>query len=225
MSDSMREKLEMLTRAGFRIGWADPKEAYERGWVSHDSVGPHAEYYRTDECRPFVEFDNTRGEDDYDQVPAWERSNHRSILSDYPNVFLPVSYSNLNTLGGFVHSMTVEHIAMMIGLAEHPVYDESDLSALESEEIDASWGQYLRADMDLGDEWEQVADLFTDAEFKRAFERAMWELEYWPDHNGLDVVWDLPYVNDVLAPRALSALVREHFGADFRSDPTLPLAV
>lgn len=214
----LKEKLDALRSAGFSVRYADPAHVYETGWVNGSSLW--SEYPRDDAERPFVDF-GIRGDDYYGQSSTVDRSNHRSLVRDFGAAFVRVSYSNTDTLGGFPHSMSDEVIGTIIGLVEqYPVYDESDRSELENEEVTESWGQYLWQDAynGLPEEWQEVADLFGESELlgqheiRDAFFAACHEDGYYPEHDGHDVRWDDARVEE-LVTRALCALVAEHFGS------------
>lgn len=212
----LAEKLDRLRRAGFTIDYVDARKAYEQGYVRHD-FREVAQCYGTDGCVPFVNFD-VRDECAYGQSSTLDRSNYRSLVRDFPGAFVPISYTNVNSLGGIVHSMSDDLIDTMIGLLEqYPIYDESDMSDLEWEEISEAFDQYLWADTlrDLPEEWQDVADMFTEAEIRDAFYAAMYEADYYPEHGGLDIDWDDRQVAGI-AVDALTALVREHCGPGWR---------
>ena len=226
-SKVMREKIEWLKSAGFTVSLAEPREARERGYVDSKYVA-HSDYYRTDDSRPYVEF-GERDEDYYGQSSTVERSNFRSIVRDFPGIIVPVSYSNVNALGAFVHDMTDELINVMIGLREeYPVYDESDLSELESEEITKAFSLYLFADWyrSASEEWQEVADLvggsFMDdyAEMRDAFFQATYDADYYPGHDGNQVRWDDAKV-DACMVTALCALVSKYFAPTDSDAPVL----
>lgn len=207
----VKQRLERLRAAGMPIGYADPVRAHEEGYVAHWAFREGSSWHYSD-GRPFVELVNVKGDDAYGQSSTVERSNFRSLQRDFPGVFLPVTYSNVDTLGAFVHSLTDGQLDLIIGLANgYPLYDECDMSALESEEIGEAWEQYLRADTDLGEEWEQVADLFTDAEFRAAFYVAMSDADYYPEHDGFNIRWQDSHVEACMIA-ALCDLVSEFLG-------------
>jgi len=211
------EKLDALRSAGFSIRYANPAEVYESGYVHGSSLW--SAYPRDEWERPFVDF-GIRGDDSFGQSESVSRSNFRSLLRDFGDTFVRVSCSNVDSLGGFPHSMSDDAIGTVIGLVEqYPIYDESDLSELEWEEITESWGQYLWQDAynALPEEWQAVADLFAESELlgqhevRDAFFAACHAEGYYPEHSGLEVLWDDARVEELLI-RALCALVAEHFG-------------
>ena len=213
----LEEKLEALRSAGFKVRYADPAEVCSNGYVHGSSLW--REYPADDGERPFVDF-GIRGEDYYGQSSTVERSNFRSLLRDFGDAFVRVSYSNVDSLGGFPHSMSDDAINAVIGIVEqYPVYDESDLSELEDEEITESWGQYLWQDTysGLSEEWQAVADLFDESwlkgthEIRDAFFAECHADGYYPQHDSHDVRWDEDKVAE-LVNRALCKLVAEHFG-------------
>jgi hypothetical protein len=215
---NLSDKLDALRSAGFQVRYADPAAVYSTGYVSGSSLW--SEYPRDTSERPFVDF-GIRGEDMAGQSGTVDRSNFRSLERDFGATFVRVSYSNVDTLGGFPHSMSDEAIGIVIGLREvYPVYDDSDLSELESEETFESWGQYLWFDTyrSLPEEWQDVADMFAgakpldgDPEIRDAFFAACHADDYYPEHDGLDVLWDDARVEELVI-MALCALVAKYFG-------------
>lgn len=214
---NVKEKLDALRSAGFSIRYADPADVYEQGWIGGSSLW--SEYPRDDAQRPFVDF-GVMGDDRFGQSSTVDRSNYRSLLRDFGDTFVRVSYSNTDTLGGFPHSMSDEAIGVVIGLREqYALYDESDHSELEDEEIHESWGQLWQDTYNsLPEEWQDVADLFDESwlkgtrEIRDAFFVEMDDDGYCPEHDGLDVRWDRDRV-EALVIRALCALVTEHYGS------------
>jgi hypothetical protein len=148
-----------------------------------------------------------RGDDTAGQTGSVSRSNYRSLMRDYPDIWTPVSYSNVDALGAFVSDLPDEVIDILTGLADqHPIYDEDDMSALESEEIAESWDQYVRSDLtseiyrvhpDEGDAW----DALTSDQQRDMFWSAVEATDSYPEHSGLDVVWRYDAIVTELAER------------------------
>lgn len=224
-SMSMADKMDELKSAGFTVRYADPSEGHANGWVSWSGVVD--EVYAGPQDRPYVGL----GWNNSDDESTLDRSNFRSLVRDFPGLFVPTSYSNTDSLGAFVHDLTDETLRMLIGLRDdYPVYDESDLSELESEEVSSAFDDYLFSDWyrDAPDEWQDVAGMFIDGRFnasdgpiRDAFYAAMWATGYYPEHDGRDVRWDDNTVQ-ALFETALSRLVEETFGAR-TPDTTVPL--
>lgn len=226
---SMADKLQALESAGFAIRVADPRAGHANGYVSWSGVVDSGHAEPTD--RPYVDLGSVaRGDDRFDQTSTWERSNFRSLIRDFPGLFVPTSYSNVDSLGVFVHDLNGATLEMLIGLKDdYPIYDESDLSELEYGEISEAFDQYLFSDWRNGaaEEWTDVADLFTPdrwdapSEVRDAFYAAMSESGYFPEHDGHDVRWDDSKVQAAMEA-ALTRLVAETFGAR-TPDTTEPL--
>jgi len=216
---SMTDKLAALKLAGFTISYADPKDGHECGYLSWSDVHTMPQ---SDVDRPYVDMGSVaRGEDGAGQASIVDRSNYRSLVRDYPGLFVPTSYSNVDSLGVFVADLNEDTLAVLVRLAtEYPIYDEDDSSALESEEVFESWGQYLWADIDLSEQWQEVSYLFTSDEIRDAFFAVLSDESDYPLHDGTDVVWR--YV-DVVAhvETALSNLVWDLFGANGPDVPPL----
>lgn len=208
---TLTEKLEELRSAGFRIEYADPADVYQYGRIG--AVYLHPMPY-SDAERPFVIVDGATGECSFDQSPVYVRSNFRSLQRDYGLALVEVGYSNTDGLGFFVHSVSNDLIGTVIGLkVEYPIYDESDWSDLENEEITASFGQYAYADWRnaTSEEWTEIADLFTETEVEAAFWDAADAAHVWPEHDGRDVLWtDDTFAECVEA--ALCALIAAQYG-------------
>lgn len=92
-------------------------------------------------------------------------SNFRSLRRDFPSLFYRVGYSGAEVLGVFLADLDDDTAGMLIHLVEQcPLYDESDMSELEDEQIRESWRQYASADLYRGmsgsvqDEWHAIGD-------------------------------------------------------------------
>lgn len=179
---------EQLRDAGFPVRYAFRPDEGQEYIVWHDLSD-----YRAQDSEPYADLSRiARGEDRAGQVSTIDRSNFRSLLRDYPGTFTPVSYADCDTLGAFVADLTPELVTILTGLAEqYPLYDESDLSELEAEEISDSYEQYARADAEsllpdaARDRWDAMAptaqrDLFWDVVSGH---------DLYPEHDGRDVCW------------------------------------
>lgn len=184
---------EVLKSAGFPVRYAwrpDELQDYITWFDVQD--------YPADGYEPYVDLSSVaRGEDAAGQTTTLARSNFRSLVRDYPDSFTRVSYSNVDALGAFVADLTDELTGILVGLAEqYPLYDESDLSELESDEITESFEQYVRYDIrDLIDPagletWDGDLD---DLAQRELFWSAVDGLDIYPEHDGLDVHWSIHY--------------------------------
>lgn len=216
MERTTAEKLSDLKQAGFRIGYADPADVYTNGRIHASYVHPFA---YTEAERPFVIVDGALSECTFGQSSTVVRSNFRSLQRDYGLTFVEVGYSHTDGLGFFPHSVSDAVVDMVIGLVEqYPVYDDSDLSDLEHDEIVASFGQFAYQDWrNEDDEWVQVADLFTESEIETAFWEAVSASGDFPTHDGRDFVWSDHMFADAMMS-ALTNLVADHFGP-VRAEP------
>lgn len=159
-----------------------------------------------------------RGEDCAGQTDSVLRSNFRSLIRDYgsygtavddgdPCAFLPVSYTNVNSLGVLARDLTDDIVDTLIHLRDvYAIYDEDDLSALESEEIHAAWDQYMRADVSsvIQDIDESAWDVW--AEMDEGLQRdifwdAQLDHDYYPEHSGLDIHWETEAIAGWIADR------------------------
>lgn len=142
-----------------------------------------------------------------------ERSNHRSLLRDYPETFVDVygDYSS-HYLVIPVANLTQELVDTFTGLRyEYPLYDESDHSELEMELADEAWDAYVKWDLPralreagVSDE---VLDEISDEDLRERFYTAVSDTPQPYYCESADSVV-FPYWDDVVA-----ALV-EHYGAE-----------
>jgi hypothetical protein len=178
--------------------------------ITHDYVGPFdvSSFDCEEGSRPWVNLSRiASGTDYYDQTTTCQRSNFRRLMADYPEVWTNLSCSNVDGLGAFVDDLTEDIIQTLVKLSEYPLYDEDDHSELESTEITESWDQYLHADIhNHGGLTNAEAEAWMNAEpvaLRDAFWTALSAQEYYPEHNGIEVIWDDAQV----AMAARSALV------------------
>ena len=202
----MADRVDALKRAGFslsyawrdaakpfgHLNWSDRSGEYSNGHRWLTVTGDASDYYGD----PYVSFDGVAtSEDVYGQASSYVRSNYRSLKRDYPTFpWVDTSYRNVDSLGCFVADMDDDMTDLMIGLAEsYPVYDESDMSSLEMDEITESWSDYMRSEV-----WRELSDPI----------RTMWNAigedeitDLWwacvssdvfgsyPEHRGVEVAW------------------------------------
>jgi hypothetical protein len=189
-------KVAALQSAGFRITYVDRTDAAD------GTVPPYGHYHHAEPAPGLAAYVDlrsvARGEDTADQTTTTHRSNYRSLIRDNADVFTPVSYMNVDVLGAFVADLTDELAATLTSLATgHPVYDEHDLSELESDEITESWDQYVRADVTgevcdspvVGDAW----DALTEDEQHDLFWTVCDALAIYPEHDGREINWTVHY--------------------------------
>ena len=208
----LQDKISALSDAGFPIRYVE-RSTWTR-YGTHDSDGwhesttvremcpAHVSYSDVHDtptefpCRAYVDLSSVaRGDDTAGQTTTADRSNFRSLMRDYPDTFSPASYANVDTLGAMVGNLDDDMIGILTGLAtDYPLYDESDLSELESEEITESWDQYVSSDIgsevrramsDEGDAWDAMSDEAQRDMFWRAVEKT----DSYPEHDGHDIRW------------------------------------
>jgi hypothetical protein len=194
---SQREKIDTLQRTFGKESVYQIHPDYDQG--RGVSLSPYAHSYAY-QClgRFYVDLGSiARGDDTYGQTSTVDRSNYRSLMRDYPDTFTPVSYSNTDSLGAYISDLTGDLVAILTGLQEqYPVYDESDMSELESDEITDAWDQYL--DRDFRDVLESVLsesgmdrwDAQTAHWQRDTFYGIMAELQYYPEHSGYEIIWN-----------------------------------
>lgn len=151
-------------------------------------------------CRAYADLSRVgKGECQAGQSSTLDRSNFRSLIRDYPGMFTPTAWSNVDGLGAYAGNLTAEVIGILAGLADqYPVYDDEDMSELESDEITESFDQYARADAESDmdeqtrDLWDQLA-LTSDS----AQEALWWQVcsdnqgNDYCEHDGYSANWDL----------------------------------
>lgn len=134
------------------------------------------------------------GNDLYSQTTTWQRANYRALRADYPDVFVDIEYSNVVSLA-ITSGALDEHPELADLLAkladEYPIYSDEAVSELEDEEIMESIGDYVTSDIRhemTESDRERWDDL--DREAKGSIiANAMRLTAYYPEHNGLDVLW------------------------------------
>lgn len=205
-----------LTGAGLRVVYAPRDPDRSTVWCSDVSELDSA---HGSELEAYVMLGSIgRGEDTAGQSTTVDRSNFRSLQRDYPDVFTPTAYANVDSLGAFLADIPDEVADILAKLAtDYPLYDEEDHSELEDEEITASWEQYVSADFprelpeDVSDEWDNMTE---DAQ-REHFWEAVQATESYPEHSGLDVCWRYGPIAEHVATvlrvrslRAASAVIR-----------------
>jgi hypothetical protein len=177
---------------GEHLGWVDPHDV-----DSHDGYGG----------RPWVSLIRiARSECQAGQSTTVDRSNFRSLMRDYPDVWTNISYSNVEALGAYVDNLSDELIDVIAGLSDgYPVYDEEDLGELEDSEISSAWDNHLswdaRRDLpeDLQDAWDTLNTSGVNNDtIGQAFYQAMSDIGYYPEHSGYEVLWDDAKVTEVI---------------------------
>lgn len=176
---------------GFSIHYVNPGDVNDNS-VSYSNVTNYR--YSGDET--FVSFDGIAcDEDTYGQADTVRRSNYRSLMRDFPDFpWVRISYTNTNTLGCFVADLDDEMEELLTGLAEgYALYDESDHSELEQEEIEDSWSSFMRGEMyrEFGDTMQLIWDrLGEDTVTALWWACASYDVfGGYPQHRGNEVAW------------------------------------
>lgn len=171
--------------------WSESGTVRER-----ERVSPFELDSREDDAEPFVVLSHVaRGEHKAGQSTSWQRSNFRSLQRDLDDVpWVTIDYTDVDALGAFVADLDSDTVDILVKLAdEHPVYDEEDLSELEDEDIQESITGYVISDVRLGldeDVAERWSDLHEDAQVFMV-QGFIGERDGYPEHNGLEVRWDM----------------------------------
>jgi len=196
----LTEKLDALSSAfTTRVHQANRTDAAEFGYLRPSDL---IEWLDAD-TEPWISFEDTaKGECRFGQSSTLSRSNFRRLMADYPDVWTNIHYSNIEALGAFVNDLSDDLIEILVGLkVDYPIYDESDVSDLEYEEVYESWNQYLDSDLyreigklvdhdalseDLADLWLGMSPDERNSVFWQLIDRH----GYAPEHSGYEVLWD-----------------------------------
>ncbi|GHJ45864.1 hypothetical protein Cs7R123_32060 [Catellatospora sp. TT07R-123] len=199
------DPVERLRDAGFGISHADPATPHALRW---NDLSP----YPFAGSAVYVGLgDVGSGERLAGQSAARARSNHRSLHRVYPGAFTDLAFWEGDVLGAFVADLPPQLVDLLIGLqVEYPVYDEADLSALEQEDIEASWDQWVSGDVYrmLGERARDVWHVLGDERVRRLWWDTVSGIEYQPHHDGHDVRWELDEVVPAFAARLMAELRR-----------------
>lgn len=203
-----------LQAAGYEITYVDRADVTVDG-----KVPPYAHYHHDRSMPGLAAYANLgpAGRDDFGHglATTTERSNYRSLVRDFDGAFTPVDHADTDGLGAFVADLAADLVKILAALPDHPVYDEGDLSSLESEEIAETWDQYVRDEItsELNDADEAAAETWEalgKAQQRSMFWQAVDALEIYPEHDGHDVHWTVHYPAIIaeLARRLTTATVR-----------------
>lgn len=194
--------LDRLRAARFSVGYTDRARAVEQGYVRPLDWRERAD---TDRRHAYVMLsDVARGECRSGQSTTVQRSNMRSLHRVFPGVFTDMTFSNVTVLGAFVADLSPRVVDVLCRLAcEYLVFDEDDLSALEHDEVHASWQQWVAADVyrRLGDRASAVWDELTDEDCERLWWEVVAGLDAWPEHDARTVLWRLGRLTQAYAAR------------------------
>jgi hypothetical protein len=218
ISDDMA--IELIKEFGAQSRWSGPEERYaertdrDRLWWNDLYTPSERDYAERDDHEPgepllsYLDFGGI-ARDDSDscgQSDLIVRSNLRSLTAAYPNVFTSLCYVGSESLGAFLVDLDDGMASMLLGLAhEYALYDDEDMSALESEDIEESWAQWARMHVwgevneRTQDDWDAIGD--------ERVEQLLWSLihaaqegkvptlgygsgEEGVHHDGLEVCWD-----------------------------------
>jgi hypothetical protein len=182
-------RLAELRSHGVRVQYADPAEAYDMGRAYLPAH--HVSAYEYERDMPFAIIPGASDGRHY-QADFIDNSNFRSLERDFGSAVVRIGYSGCDGLGVFVHSVSDELIRVICGLVDYAIYDESDLSELESDEITESWS-WLSSDV-----YRQLPEPLQDLYFDMGEECVrdeFWSLvsqsDYYPECAGGEVVWDM----------------------------------
>lgn len=174
------------------VHYSDLRGEYSNGHRWLTVTGEGSEHYG----EPYVSFDGIAlDEDSYGQASSVVRSNFRSLMRDFPDFpWVNTSLLNTNALGCFVADLDDDMAERLIGLAEgYPVYDEGDMSELESDEITESWSSYMSSEI-----WRVLSEplrVMWDAIGEDEITDMWWAcvsgdvFGSYPEHHGVEVTW------------------------------------
>jgi hypothetical protein len=203
----MDDRVKELKGAGFDVSYAWREDAKRFGYLNTSQLnsewmggyryltvtGEASEHYG----EPYVSFDGVATtECSYGQADTVRRSNYTAIRRDFPDFpWVDTSYLNTNSLGCFVADLDDDMTGLLIGLVEvYPVYDEAEMSSLESEEIGESWAGYMRAEV-----WSELPEVTRTTIWDYLGEDTVTDLwwacvsagvfDSYPEHRGTEVAW------------------------------------
>lgn len=209
LSETAGHSLRRLRAAGFRVGYADRDEATATGYVWCADLRD-----RPDEARQalYVSLEHVaKGDCNAGQSSTVHRSNYRTLHRRFPGLWTDLEYSNVTALGAFVADLPREVVDVLCHLVHgYPLADDEDHSALEADEVRASWGQWVASDV-YGLLREHAQDVWTVLP-PAVVEELWWDtvhgLDYWPDHDGHSVTWDYATVVPAFAARLVAQFRR-----------------
>jgi len=192
-----KDSIRYADRASWHIGYernaVDHWTFYDRcpRYVSYSEVHSYPEIM----TRAYVDLtDIGKSECQAGQSTTLDRSNFRKLTEDYPDTFTPTAYSNVDVLGAYVGNLPEDVIDILCGLkTDYRVYDEEDMSALESEEETESYEQYAKSDLAseiAGTHTADMWDALDDATQESMFWQAAQECDYPCEHDGYSANWD-----------------------------------
>ncbi|RKR88305.1 hypothetical protein BDK92_2616 [Micromonospora pisi] len=203
------DAVDRLRAAGFRIGFAHRVAAADTGCLlSYDLSDQRYD----DEQALYVSLEKVaRGDCRAGQSTTVDRSNYRSLHRAHPGLWTDLVFSNVTALGAFVADLPPEVVDVLCWLKEsYPLFDEHDHSALEDEDIDASWEQWVSADVFamLGERAQEVWSALDAVTVRRLWWDTVTGLGYRPEHNGLHVTWDYTRLVPAFAARLMAEFRR-----------------
>jgi hypothetical protein len=194
---TLAEKVTALKRAGFPIRYADKTSERCPDEINWSDLNDSPWSHHTEYVRYYVDLSSVaKGEDYYDQSTTMQRSNYKRLREDYPDVFTDTSWSNVNGLGAYVGNLPDEVTQILTALQEqYPVYDESDMSELEDSEIQTQWDDFAAYELGqcLAEEFQDTWNELSNDEQRRLFAAACEATGYYPEHNGIEVLWSYAY--------------------------------
>ena len=144
-----------------------------------------------------------------------EKSNYRSLLRDFPDDGLTtIGYHNGDALAVLLNKASKGLLEALEGLLDYAIYDESDYSELEWENMEECWDSYGRSD--LRRELERRGydtDDVSDADLDDAWMKAVCDLNIHHETDGDSAYWPgladdktSAYVADKLGLKGVSAM-------------------
>ena len=152
---------------------------------------------------------------DFNPSDLIEKSNYRSLLRDFPDDGLvTISYHNGDALAVLLNKASKGLLEALEGLLDYAIYDESDYSTLEWENMEECWDSYGRSD--LRRELERRGfdtDDVTDSDLDDAWLKAVDDLGICHETDGDSAYWPgladdetSAYVADKLGLKGVGAM-------------------
>ncbi|GIM98040.1 hypothetical protein [Paractinoplanes toevensis] len=192
--------LGRLAGAGYRIGYADPDTTHQMRFLDGWQV---SDQRRSGTDAPYVSFGQVARDDTAGQSSSAQRSNFRVAHRRFPHAWTDTVHNGVTTLGAFVADLPPAAVDQLVALAGHPLIDDDDHSALEDDDIHASWHQTVAADVRalLDDQTRGMFDSLVDARCQQLWWETATDLGLDPEHTGHSVIWHYPKLVPAFAAR------------------------
>jgi hypothetical protein len=199
MSADVSAATDKLKRAGFPVSYAS------RDVASNGSMPPYSHYYsavRTDDFpEAYVDLSRVaRSEDACGQSSYVDRANYIGLTADYPDVWAPIGYANVDGLGAFVRDIASADqdglVDILCSLAtDYPSYDDERLSLLEQTEITEQWQSFgaFEFGRELPEDVQTAWEALSESDQTEMFWTACEASGYYPEAASAEILWSYAY--------------------------------